>query len=354
MAEKAAAVKKLSEKSTKQEMLEAYQVLAKQLEEKRQAELNPERKIAEKKTEEAVKTASTVVAEGIDREIGGLKSEISKMLADVSEKLATEASRFRSLQQAAESKEQELRELYGIEKAASSLAALIEAQNQKRGDFEAEMTQQREELKREIDDARSAWQKERQAHDAELRERETAEKKARDRDREQFEYAFKRDQQTVRDKFNDEKAALEKELRLKREAAEKDLAERERVLVEKEVELNTLRARAAAFPKEQETAVDKTVKEATEKLKLEAKNREDLFKKESEGERNVLVTRIQSLENAVKDLTEQNGRLNNQLESAYKKVQEIAEKTIESAGHGKALADLQKLLVEQGRKTPEK
>jgi hypothetical protein len=68
----------------------------------------------------------------------------------------------------------------------------------------------------------------------------------------------------------------------------------------------------------------------------------------------VLVTRIQSLEKTSKDLTEQNGRLNNQLESAYKKVQEIAEKTIESAGHGKALADLQKLLVEQGRKASEK
>jgi hypothetical protein len=241
MAEKASAIKRLSEKSTKQEMLEAYQALAKQLEEKRQAELNPERKIEE-----------------------------------------------------------------------------------------------------------------RQAHDAELRERETSEKKARDRDREQFDYAFKRDQQTVRDKLNDEKAALEKELRLKKETVEKDLAQRQQALSEKETELNTLRARAAAFPKELDTAVDRAVKEAADKLKLEAKNREDLLKKESEGERNVLITRIQSLEKMVKDLSEQTNRLNTQLESAYKKVQEIAEKTIESAGQGKALADLQKLLVEQGRKAPEK
>ena len=84
---------------------------------------------------------------------------------------------------------------------------------------------------------------------------------------------------------------------------------------------------------------------------LEAKNREDLQKKEFEGERNVLTTRIESLEKAVKDLTDQNARLSKQLEAAYQKLQEIAEKTIESAGQGKSLADLQKLLVEQGRRT---
>ncbi len=354
MAEKDASPKKLTDKNTKQEMLEAYQVLAKQLEAKRQSELNPERKLEEKRAEQAIKVAATVAAEGIDREIGGLKSEIGKMLADVSEKLAAEAGRFRSLQKAVEVKEEEVKELYGIEKSASALAALIEAQNQKRRDFESETTQQREELKRELDETRLAWQKERQTHEAELRERESSEKKARDREKEQFDYAFKREQQSLRDKLNDEKSTLEKDLRLKRETAEKDLAERERVLVEKETELNMLRANATAFPKELDAAVDKAIKEATDKLKLESKNREDLLKKEFEGVRNVLTTQNESLEKTAKHLAEQNERLSKQLEAAYQKVQEIAEKTVESAGHSKSLADLQKLLVEQGRKASEK
>lgn len=325
----------------------------KQVEEKRQSELNPERRIEEKKAEEALKAASSVMADGIEREIGSLKSEISQMLADVSEKLSAEALRFRNLQKAVETKELELREIYGIEKSAASLAALIEAQSQKKREFELEMTQQRDELHREIDETRLAWQKERQAHDVELREREVAEKKARDREKEQFEYGFKRDQQTLKDKLTDEKNTLEKELKLKKEAADKDFAERERILVERETEWNQLRVRAAAFPKELEATVEKAVKEVTEKITLEAKNREELFRKEFEGERNVLTARTQSQEKALKDLVDQNTRLNNQLEAAYKKVQEIAEKTIESAGHGKALADLQKFLVEQGRKAGE-
>src|SRR6266478_5811857 len=107
MAEKTASVKKLSEKSTKQEMLDAYQSLAKQLEEKRAAELAPERRLEEKKTEEAVKVATAIAPDGIDREIGDLKGEIGKMLADVSDRLAAESARFRSIQKAVQSKERE-------------------------------------------------------------------------------------------------------------------------------------------------------------------------------------------------------------------------------------------------------
>src|SRR5258708_25581266 len=96
--DKPAPIKKLSEKSTKQEMLDAYQALAKQLEEKRAAELAPERRLEEKRAEEAVKVAAGVAPDGIDREIGSLKAEISKLLADVSDRLATESVRFRNIQ----------------------------------------------------------------------------------------------------------------------------------------------------------------------------------------------------------------------------------------------------------------
>ena len=350
MAEKTAAAKKLSEKNTKQEMLEAYQTLAKQLDEKRAAELAPERRLEEKRAEEAVRVATAVEPEGIDREIGQLKAEIGKFLADISDRLASESSRFRSIQKAVQSKEGELKELYAIEKAAVSLAALLEAQNQKRSDFETQMAREREELQSEIAFLRAEWDKEKQAHEAQLKDRDSAEKKARDREREEFTYAFKRDQQAVKDKLNDEKAALEKEIKLKKEAADKEFAEREKVIAEKEGELMELRSKVAAFPKELENTLNQAVKEASDKLKLEAKNREELLRKEFEGERNVLTARNESLERAYKDLNAANLKLAQQLEAAYQKVQIIAEKTVEGTSQSKSLADLQKLLIEQSRK----
>jgi len=350
MPEKSAPAKKLSDKNTKQEMLEAYQTLARQLEEKRAAELAPERRLEEKRAEEAVKVATAVVAEGIDREIGDLKSQIGKMLADISDQLASESARFHSIQKAVASKEQELKELYGIEKSAVSLAALIEAQNQKRADFEADIARQREELQREIDFLRAEWDEEKKSHEVEVKERDAAEKKAQDRAREDFNYGFKREQQAVKDKLNDERTALEKEIKLKRETSEKEFAEREKALAEKERELAELRAKAAAFPKELETAVGQAVKEASDRLRLEAKSREDLAHKQFEGDRNVLAARNEALERANKDLLASGTKLAQQLEAAYQKVQDIAEKTVEGASQTKAFGELQKMLLDQGRK----
>lgn len=353
MPEKPVVTRKLSDKSTKQEMLDAYQALAKELEEKRAAALAPERRLEEKKAAEAVKVATGIAPEGVDRELGGLRSEIGRMLASISDQLAAESARFRNVQKAVESKEQELKELYGIEKAAVSLAALIEAQNQKRTEFETQMAQERDDLEKEIETKRAEWEEEKRTHDAEVKERDGAEKKAQDRAREDFNYAFKREQQSIKDKLNDEKAALEKEIKIKRETFEREFVEREKAITGKEHELAELRAKAADFPKELEAAVNHSVKEASERLKLEAKSREDVAQKQFEGERNVLTARNEALERTNKDLVTANSKLAQQLEAAYQKVQEIAEKTVEGASQSKSYAELQKLFLDQSRKARE-
>jgi hypothetical protein len=48
-----------------------------------------------------------------------------------------------------------------------------------------------------------------------------------------------------------------------------------------------------------------------------------------------------------------NAKLAQQLEAAYQKVQDIAEKTVEGSSQARSLAELQKLLIEQGRKNRE-
>ena len=135
-----------------------------------------------------------------------------------------------------------------------------------------------------------------------------------------------------------------------REPGLRDLTEREKVLAVKEADTASLQARVAAFPQELETAVARAVQDATERIKLEAKNREDLLRKDFEGQKNVLTTKVESLEKTVKEQAEQNGKLARQLEIAYQKVQEIAEKAIEGSAQSKALSDLQKVLAEQARK----
>lgn len=353
MAEKAAP-KKRSEKSTKQELLESYAPLLEETEQRRASELNPAKRLEEKKAEEAVKVAEGIGAEGMDRAIGALKAEIASALGEIGEKLTAEAARFRNVQKAIEAKERELQELYGIEKAAASLAALLEAQNQKRREFEAELTAQKEQLDREIESTRSFWEEEKKRREQELKERDLAEKKQRDREKEDFTYGFRREQQALRDKLSDEKATLEKEILMKREAFDKEFAAREKAIAESEQELVQLRQRAGTFPKELESTVEKAVKDATDRLKAEAKAREDLLRKEHEGERNVLATRIEAMDRLVKDLTAQNSKLAAQAEAAYQKVQDIAEKAIDGSSQAKSYTELQKMLADQRKPASDK
>lgn len=351
MEEKKFQPKKISLSSTKQEMLEAYNAVLKQLEAQREAELKPEKRLEEKKAKEVIQVAESFSSEGVAREISTLKIEAGKMLAQISDRLEEEINKFKVVQGAVALKEKELQELYEIERSSLTLAALIESQNQKRQTFESEMADRKETLNQEIETLRAEGEKEKNDYEAEIKERDIAEKKRRDREKEEYEYSFKREQKIAKDKFEDEKARLEKEIQIKKDQMESELKGREKTIAEREDELNELSKRVSAFPKEMETAVSKVIKETTDRLNLEAKNREELVKKEFIGERNVLTTRIESLEKGVKEQSEQITKLTQQLEKAYQQVQDIAVKTIEGSSTIKSFASLQQWINEQMRKS---
>jgi hypothetical protein len=350
MADKKFQPKKISLSNTKQEMLDAYNELVKQLQERREAELKPEEKIEEKAKQQVVEVADSLSTEGIVQGMSALKAEIGRLLGQVSDRLEEEVNKYRQVRKAVEVKERELQEIYEIQKSASSLAALIEAQQQKRYEFEVEMTSEKEELEQEIESRRAEWEQEKKRHEAEIKERDTAEAKRREREKEEYLYGFQREQQVAKDQFEDQTAKLEREIQNKREQMERELADRERVIAEKETELNAVREKVSAFPKELEAAVNKAVKEAVDRVQGEAKTKGELLKKEFEGERNVLNTRIESLEKTVKEQQEQIAKLSQQAEKAYGQVQNIAVKAIEGSSHFQSLTSLQQLMTEQTRK----
>lgn len=342
--------KKLSFSNTKQEMLNAYNGLLQQLQERRELELKPEEKVEEKVKKQVVEVADTLSTEGTAQAVSTLKSEIGKLLSQLSDRLEAEVNQYRQVKKAVEAEEGELQEIYEIQKSASSLAALIEAQYQRREEFEADMAATKEELDREIQTLRAGWEVEKKRHEVEIKERDAAEQKRREREKEEYLYSFQREQQLAKDQFQDEKTKLEREIQYKREQMERDLAERERAIGQREEELNELRKRADAFPKELESALNKAVKESVERVQLEAKTREELLKKEFDGERNVLNTRIASLERTVKEQQEQIAKLSQQSEKAYSQVQDIAVRAIEGSSHFQSLSSLQQLVAEQTRK----
>jgi hypothetical protein len=347
---------KISLTNTKQEMLDAYNELVKKLDEKRAAESKPEEKIEEKSVKNAVDLADSLSLDGIVKGIGTMKAEIGALLNQLSEKLEREVGKYDTVKKGLDAKEAELREIYEIQKSASSLGALLEAQSLKRVEFEAEMAEKKEALTLEIQSVRAEWEKEKKLHEIEIKERDAVEAKKRERENEEYKYAMTREQQLAKDqfeaekaKYEEEKAKLERELLLRKEAAEKEYAEREQAIRQSEEELNELRKKVSLFPKDLETTISREVKSAVERVQLDSTNREELLKKEFEGERNVFTTRVAALEKVVQEQNAQIAKLTQQLEKAYNQVQDIAVKAVEGSSGAKALSGLQQLMVEQGR-----
>jgi hypothetical protein len=331
---------KITMANTKKEMLDAYNRLLKQLTEKRRAEMKPAEKVAQKKEAEARAVADSLSTESIGRQIGILKSEIGGMLNQLADRLEEETAKYVQVKKAAEAAEAELHEIYDIEKAASSLAALLEAQKQKREQFEEEMATEREVFESDMNYQRELWKTEKSQHEAEIKERNAAEQKQREREQEEFKYQFERQRQLTQEQYEHEKAKLEREIHVKREEMEKDLADRENAVATAEAELKQLREKVERHPGELNEAVARAVKEATERVERDGQNKIELLQKEYVGERNVLNARIEGLQATVEKQAQQIARLSEQLEHSYRQVQDIAVKAIEGSSVARSASQL--------------
>ena len=339
--------KKVSTRNTKEELVSAYQDLAKQMEGR---EAKAKDKLEEKATEEALAVADSLSTEEIAKLAGTLKGEVGKLLAQLGDRMEEEINKYRLVKRAVLAKDKELAEIHEIQRSASSLEALLEAQHNKRDEFESEMEAARDEITGEIDTLRAAWEKEKKQHETEQKERDSTEAKRREREKEEYKYSFVREQIQARDQFDDQKAKLEREAEIRKETLEREVAERERAVSLREADLDSLRKKVDAFPKDLETAVARAIKETSDRLSTESKNREELAKKEFAGERNVLATKIEAFEGKVAEQTDQLKQQSQRLEKAYAQVQEIAVRAIEGSGISKSLASLQQLLSEQSKR----
>lgn len=352
MADKSPApTKKRPPVAVKKEMQTTLLDVQKATEERREAETSPAQRIEQRASASAVGSADALTLENVVTDITQLRSSVGRTLSQIAESLEAEVDKYQQVKKAIEIKERELAEIYDIQRQAVSLTALIEAQQQKRDDFEVEIAREREDLEREIAEARALWDAERKGREVEIKEQGVIDSKTRQRDRDEYQYKFTREQQQSKDQFADEKARIERELTVRREELERQLGDRESAVTAREKELVDLREKAGKFPAELEAALARTAKDASARAQADAAAREELLNREAVGEKNVLATRIASLDQTVKDQADQIKQLSQQLQKAYGQVQEIAVRAIDGSSSSKTLAGVQQLLSDQARKS---
>lgn len=324
----------ISEKSTKSQILQAYNEALAKLKETKQ----DDRKIEKKKEDEAkiVKQASESSVEKIVNSIGRAKIEIMNALDEVGDKLTGEFKKLEEIKKAVEIEKNYLNDIFEIKVNADSLSALLLAQKEKKINFESDIESKRVEFEEEISLKKLQWKLEQENYENQKKERDAQLKKDRQREEEEYNYNLQLKRKKEADTFAEQKAKLEKELIDKRIAAEKELSEREKIVSSKEKEFAELSAKVAQFSKELENAIKETEKSVIEKIEFKYKHQSELAQKEIEGERNLNKQMILTLENKIKEQAEQIKQLTLKANESTQQVQTIAIKAIESAGGASA------------------
>jgi hypothetical protein len=97
--------------------------------------------------------------------------------------------------------------------------------------------------------------------------------------------------------------------------------------------LKELRAKTIEFPKELARSIEKAVKDATEKIIMEAKHKEELLKSSFDGEKKSYIIRIETLEKTIVEHNDLIAKLSAQLEKSYSQIQDIATKAVASSSN---------------------
>jgi hypothetical protein len=321
--------------NTKKELLEAYEAAKKRLNRLNKNLLDAEkaRKQLEKKVAET--TADSEAAQDPVTRLHDLRGTISRELTDLAERFETEIETYRKIKSAIETKQAELDTIYEVETAASDLAALIDAQRVKKELFEQEMAAQQAAFDAELQEQRTQWQREKTDHDRRVKEQAEAVAKQRQREKEEHEYAFARESAQRKNALEDELQTLEKELAVKRSDFENDVQQRtttldtrEEAIAGHEKEMAALQKEVEGFPKRNEASVQSAVAQATDRLTQTFKSDKALMQARFDGEKNVLLGKIEALEKMVASQAAQIADLSKKSELAYEKVQDIANRAV--------------------------
>ena len=345
----------VTEKSTKTEIFEAYEAATKALKAKEQSQLNPEKVKASKRKNEVIEKVKAFSVDGVSRGIETVRSRAASILAQVEQDMVAQLGELESVQEALNARQTELKEIYGIEAEATGLAALVEAQRDRRNTFEKEILERRAAFDAEMAAARTAWNIEKTEYMRNQSLRNEQDQVARTRELETSKYNFERDQKAKYDKLTDELTVRTKAFEADMEQRMKTYSAQLEALAKRELLQKDLETKVAALETEKASllaSIEGKLAAATESAKKSAQVgfgiEVNAIKKSYEADVTVLKGKVETLTAQVDEYRAANNMLTNKLEAAYAKVQSVAERALEAQGGRQALAAVQQAVEQAG------
>lgn len=241
--------------------------------------------------------------------ISEYKLQIASALDSIANLISGQLENFKVVQEAISFERKNLEELYGIKAEAESLDALISANEAEKARFEEE----KKAYLRQYED---------QKKDLDLRRKRDDEIYAYNRD-----LARKKDQ----DQWEDHKRDRETAFLSSFTEREQKIAEKEKWISDWTEEFNKNKIRLQNFESDKDREIAKAVAVATSALKKDLEYGYQIEKSKLQNDHNLACQQIGLLQGKVSDLVEQNAQLTAVAKDATQKVQEIAQRAVESA-----------------------
>jgi chromosome segregation ATPase len=345
---------KVSTKNTKQELVTAYNQLAKEL----------KAATAGKSTAEPTAAAaaggggSNDGGDGDELSIADIIARLQALTLSIGESssslqsaLSAEATVLHRMRTEADAFIEQLKVLHQIEVTADTLDTLIKQHHETSKAAEAELAEKRKAFDKEMSTARAAWKREQDDHAQATKEAAAQQKKTRQREAQEYKYDTEQQHKAENDAIEQARKRFAEELAGLEEQKRAEWSEREKAIADREKELAELTKKSDAFEAELETATKKAEAEGTGIAKRQTKTQSDLKKKDNEAIQRVFELKIQSLQDTIAKQDQQIEELTRGLESARKQTTELAVKAIDGASNASSLAAMKEIALEQAKNT---
>ena len=319
----------VSTKNTKTEILEAYELLLKDV---KTAKSNVPKLIQEEKQkQETVKKVADVTQISIIDNIGTLKQSFTKSLDDILANLTGEFQKLEDIRSAIAIEKQSLEDLYDLSADTDSLAAMLLVQKEKKETFEKEMSEAKESFSQEMKEKKAQWEDEKAEQKEEEKEFTDDLNKKRKREEEEYLYKQKITRQKEQDDYDNRKTALEKELTEKKSSFEQEISTREATVKNAEAEIEELRKVNKEFPEKLEKALADQKQTITDSLQTRYDFDMQLSTSKNQAEVRLKDQMIKSLQEKIQELQTQLKDFADKATVAESGVKEIAMKAIENS-----------------------
>lgn len=366
------AAKKPNQKSTKAEILQAYNDLEKEKEkEKALLKAEFEQKIKENKETKAKASSRNIPVPTNEVPVNNSKMNqstqaqqkmnstieiLSKIqlgfgsaVNELSEQLTKKASQLEEIKESVENESQQLNQLYNLTVIDNTLDSLIQSYENNSKSYQEEFTFLSERLLEEIEAQKNAWNKERDEHNITVKERNENLTRNRHRDDSEYKYNLEIQRKLETEEYQQQQEYLYKELEELQQESEKVWEEREKAISEQEKEFEEYKSKVEAFPSEKQAAIKKATELGKGIAQYQAKIKSDLYNAEVEGQKNFYEQRLQSLETTISNQQERIVNLSEQLESALQQVQDLAVKAIEGNANLNSYQAMKEIALEQAK-----